>query len=114
VDQDRHRKTNPQESVRTIPAADAASADRLSSRATVCTPVTGRDGGGHAQAKPGDSLRVRKPRRRKMELMLKAIIHNLMIIRCRSRVATEPDIGIYLTSFFSVVSKTSTPRMDRR
>jgi transposase len=38
----------------------------------------------------GDSLRARKPHRRKMELMLKAITHNLMIIRCSARVATEP------------------------
>jgi len=38
----------------------------------------------------GDSLRARSTHGRKMELMLKVITHNLMIIRRRSRVATEP------------------------
>jgi hypothetical protein len=39
----------------------------------------------------GDSLRARSTERRKMELMLKVITHNLMIVRHRRRVATEPS-----------------------
>jgi hypothetical protein len=39
----------------------------------------------------GDELRARTTHRRKMEMLLKVIVHNLTIIRCQPRVATEPD-----------------------
>lgn len=38
----------------------------------------------------GDSLRCRTPHRRKRELLMKAVVHNLMIFHRRKRVATEP------------------------
>ncbi len=38
----------------------------------------------------GDALRSRSPQRRKMELLLKVVTHNLMIVRRQPRVATQP------------------------
>jgi len=38
----------------------------------------------------GDALRSRSGHRRKMELLLKAIAHNVMILRRSTRVATQP------------------------
>ncbi|MEM1210758.1 MAG: transposase [Planctomycetota bacterium] len=54
----------------------------------------------------GDCLRARTTHRREMEMLLKVITHNIMIIRRQPRVATEPSRPLLFTLFSDILSKT--------